>query len=60
MKLWTTKELAEEAGVEQATIRQLLIAGSIQGTKHGRDWAISDDEAQRYLAKREKRKKRKK
>ena len=59
MKLWTTNSLAKTAGVDQATIRQLLIAGSIQGTKLGPIWTISDEEARRYLDKREKRKKKK-
>ena len=59
MKLWTTNDLAKKAGVDPATLRQYLIEGRIQGVKHGRDWAISDEEAQRYLKKREKRKKKK-
>ena len=60
MKLWTAETLAKEAGVTSTAIRQHLIAGNIQGTKLGPIWTITDEEAQRYLEKREKRKKKKK
>ena len=49
-KEWTTMELAQHAGVVQAYIRQLLIAGEkLKGHKRGRDWFIPDSEAQRWL-----------
>ncbi len=50
--MWTTKELAEHAGVTDGYIRQKLIAGEIKGEKFGRDWAIPDEEAERWLAER--------
>ncbi len=50
--MWTTKQLAQRAGVSDAHIRRLLIAGEIRGEKFGRDWAVSDEEAMRWLAER--------
>lgn len=46
---WTTTELAERAGVSQAYVRQLILAGEIRARKVGRDWIISNTEAQRWL-----------
>ncbi len=51
-KLWTTKELAEAAGVDASHIRLLLIDGKLKGSKVGRDWTIPDAEAQRFIAER--------
>lgn len=53
---WTSRELSKAAGVDPSRIRQLLLAGRLKGKKLGRDWLIPDEEAQRYLAEREKRK----
>jgi len=47
--VWTTTKLAKAAGVDPSAIRHLLISGSLQGEKLGRDWLIPDDGAQRYL-----------
>lgn len=46
---WTTAELAEEAGVDQSRIRQLLLSGTLRGIKRANTWFIPDDEARRYL-----------
>ncbi len=54
-KLWTTKELAEAAGVDASHIRRLLIDGKLKGRKVGRDWAIPDDVARAWLEERQKR-----
>ena len=48
-RFWTTKELAQEVGVDPSRIRQVLLSGELQGRKHGRDWAIPDEEVQRWL-----------
>jgi len=50
---YTTKELAEKAGVGSAYIRQLLIEGTLRGYKRGRDWLIEAREAERWLKERE-------
>jgi len=50
---YTTKELAERAGVGAAYIRQELIAGKLRGVKRGRDWFITAREAERWLKERE-------
>jgi excisionase family DNA binding protein len=51
-KVWTTKTLAEEGRVQQAYIRQLILAGKLSGYKIGRDWIIPDDEARQWLERR--------
>jgi excisionase family DNA binding protein len=51
-RLWTTTELAEATGMTQGRIRQILRAGDIEGFKVGRDWAIPDAEARRWLEER--------
>ena len=47
---WQVNQLAD--AVEQTTsyIRRLLRDGTIKGEKFGRDWAIPDDEAEKYIA----------
>lgn len=52
-KLWSTSELAREAGVSSAYVRQLILDGKLKGTKQGRDWIIFDKDAQEWLRKRE-------
>jgi excisionase family DNA binding protein len=49
---WTTKQLAQEAAVSMAYLRQLLIAGELRGRKAGRDWLIPDREAEKWLSNR--------
>ena len=45
---WTVAEAAEAIGVTTGRIRQMLRAGSIDGTKMGpRMWVISNAEIQR-------------
>ena len=46
---WTTPQLAREAGVSTAYLRQELLAGNLKGRKVGRDWLIADSEARRWL-----------
>ena len=48
---WTVKELAEAADVTTGYIRRLLIEGKIEAGKFGRDWAIPEEEAKKYLEK---------
>jgi len=49
-KVWTTDELAAEAGVNKSRIRQLCISGRFPGAfKFGNSWAIPDDAAQVWL-----------
>lgn len=52
-RVYTTKELAKEAGVTQAYIRQLCIKGEIRADKVGRDWLIPVREAVRWMSQRE-------
>jgi excisionase family DNA binding protein len=40
MNLMTVKQVAEELGVTEGRVRQLLSAGRLKGTKLGRDWLI--------------------
>ena len=54
-KLWTVRELAEEAGLSPVRIRQLLLKGIIKGIKHGGAsrggfWEIPASEVARWLA----------
>ncbi len=52
---WSTKQLAEAAGVDDSYIRKLLIDGKIDGYKLGREWLIPDDVARAWLEERQKR-----
>jgi hypothetical protein len=56
-QLWTTKSLADAAGVSGTYIRRLLLSGKLDGTKLGRDWAITHEAAQKFLDRKDKRKK---
>jgi hypothetical protein len=49
---WTAKELAEAAGVSDARIRQLLLAGILTGDKVGLNWTIPYQVGQRWLTRR--------
>lgn len=49
---YTTGELAKEAGVSDAYIRQLLLSGKLAGTKSGRDWLIPADVGRAWLQER--------
>lgn len=46
---WTTRELAELAGVDPSRIRQLLLAKQLSGYKRANTWFIPDYEARRWL-----------
>jgi len=50
----TSKELAALAGTSQSRIRQVCISGEVEAEKRGRDWFISREEADRWLAQRRK------
>jgi len=52
---WTTTELARHLGVNDSYIRQLLLAGRLKGHKRGPIWLIPDEEVQRWLKSRRKR-----
>ena len=49
---YTTNELGKEAGVSDAYIRRLLIAGKLTGEKVGRDWLIPVDVGRAWLTER--------
>ena len=49
---WTTAEVAKVAGVSQAYIRQLILAGKLQARKVGPLWVITDNEVLRFLERR--------
>jgi len=51
-KFWTTGELARIAKVDGSYIRRLCGQGRIRAVKFGRDWAIPDDVAKAWLARR--------
>ena len=58
MQDWlTTRGLADLAGIHQDTVRQHILAGKIQAEKRGRDWFISAEDARKWLAQREERRK---
>ena len=47
---WTVRELADEAGITDSRIRQLLIEGKkLKGRKAGWTWIIPEEEARRWL-----------
>jgi hypothetical protein len=54
---WSTVELAEAAGVDDSYIRQLLIAGKLEGFKLGPVWAIPAEVGQQWLDERRARRK---
>ncbi len=54
-KLWTTKELAHAARVDESTVRRALLSGELSGTKLGNTWVISDEAARPWLEERQKR-----
>ena len=43
-KLLTTAKAAEKLGVDPSRIRQLILAGQLPATKHGRDWIIREQD----------------
>jgi len=51
-QLWSTSDLANEADVSSAYIRQLILDGKLPATKQGRDWVIFDEDVQAWLEKR--------
>jgi recombination protein RecA len=51
---YTTRELADLAGVSAARIRHLLLTGEIQGRKFGPVWWIPKSEAKGWLERRKK------
>ena len=44
----TTIEAAKLLCVNASRMRQLILAGRIRATKHGRDWLIDSSEIERY------------
>lgn len=50
--LWSTSQLAREAHVSSAYIRQLIADGKLPARKQGRDWIIFDEDVQAWLEKR--------
>ena len=49
---YTVNELAKAAGVTPTRIRQLLLAGDIEGKRWGSAWVIKAQEAEKYLKER--------
>lgn len=52
--IWTTQQLADAAGLSARRIRQLIEEGSITAYQPGREYYITDKEAQKFLAERRK------
>ena len=50
MKLWSTQELADEAGVSRRYVSRLCKQGVIPAQKAGDNWIIFDDDARAWLA----------
>jgi excisionase family DNA binding protein len=44
----TLNEAAERLGVTAATLRQQIANGRLKAKKVGRDWTVSEREAERY------------
>ena len=38
--MYSTKEAAEQLGLDTSQVRRLLAAGEIKGKKLGRDWVV--------------------
>lgn len=53
-ELWTTTQLAEAANVSTAYLRRIMIEGRLKGEKLGHIWTISNDEAQKFLNRKDK------
>jgi hypothetical protein len=51
-KLWSTEELAGAVALTPGRIRQLLQAGTLDGTKVAGTWVIPDSEAKAFIKKR--------
>jgi len=49
LKLYDIKELAEQLGVAQDTIRNYLKAGRLAGQKLGTRWYVSEDALRDYF-----------
>ena len=47
---WTTAEIAKEAGLSQAYVRQDIRAGRLNAYKRAKTWFIQVAEARRWLA----------
>lgn len=43
-----TIKAAQTLGINASRVRQLILAGRIRATKHGRDWLIDSSEIERY------------
>jgi excisionase family DNA binding protein len=50
----TTKQSSERYGLSDSHIRRLLEAGIVIGVKAGRDWLVSVDAMEHYMANRRK------
>lgn len=48
--MWTTEALAEKVGLSDRHIRNLIANGTVVAEKVGRDWIITDEEADRFIA----------
>jgi excisionase family DNA binding protein len=51
-ELYTTSDLAKAAAISRERVRQLVVGGKIEGHKVGQSWAITREEARRWLAER--------
>ena len=49
LRCYTTSELAALGNVDQSRIRQLLLDGTLEGEKRGRDWFVFVWSAQQWL-----------
>jgi excisionase family DNA binding protein len=49
-RLWSIKEAAEFFGVSERTVRRWISAGLLTAHQLGRQWRITSDEIERFLA----------
>jgi excisionase family DNA binding protein len=54
-ELMTLREAGERCGLSPITLRVLIRNGRLNAIKRGRDWFITDDDLDAYLASRSKR-----
>jgi excisionase family DNA binding protein len=46
----TTPEAAERSGLSRPSLALLLRRGTLEGVRHGRDWFVSTDSLEAFLA----------
>ena len=49
-RILTTQEVADELGLTQRQVRELIHAGKLPAKKMGRDWVIKSSDLDRFRA----------